>query len=156
MASRRVGLAETSAALNDLDLVAVRVGDEEEARDRLAILPEVQQRTGRQFLALETIMLGVDVVDDDGKVAKSVAERIGLRAREIDREPDLECRPWIAQVDQRETRKGHIVGNQQPERPGIEIEPSFLIQDADHRMGELCHSRHLLENSDDRTWIFLR
>src|SRR5215510_12062398 len=49
--------AEASAALDYLDLVTVGIGDEEEARQRLAVVLEIAQRSRRQLLLLEARML---------------------------------------------------------------------------------------------------
>ena len=71
-------LAETSSPLDHLDLVAVGVRDEEEPRQRPAVMLEVAQWSRREALALEASMLGVDVIDDDGEMAVAGAERIGF------------------------------------------------------------------------------
>ena len=83
-------LTEAAAPLDHLDLVAVGVGNEEEARQRPAVVLEFAQRPRRQFLALEPRVFGIDVVDDDSEMAVAVAERIGLGAIEIDGQFDLE------------------------------------------------------------------
>src|ERR1700738_2053590 len=69
-------LAEAATFLDHLDLVAVRVGDEEEARERRAVMLEIAQRPGRQFLSLESGVLGLEIVDHDGEMAISVAGNV--------------------------------------------------------------------------------
>ena len=91
--------------MDHLDLVAVGIGDEEEARQRPAVVLEVAQRPGRQLLALEPRVFGVDIVDDDGEMAVAVAQRVGLLAIEIDGQFDLERRGGMTQIDQREIRE---------------------------------------------------
>src|ERR1700750_1389040 len=84
------GSSEAAAFLDHLDLVAVGIGSEEEARQRLAVVLEVAQRSRRQLLAPEARVFGIDVVDHDGEMAVAVAERVRLLAIEIDGELDLE------------------------------------------------------------------
>jgi hypothetical protein len=58
-----IALAEAATFLDRLDLVAVGVGDEEKARKRRAVMLEIAQRAGRQFLSLEAGVLGIEIVD---------------------------------------------------------------------------------------------
>lgn len=118
-------LTEAAAFLDHLDLVAVGIGDEEEARQRRAIMPEVAQRSWRKLVALEAGMFGVDVIDDDGEMAISVTEHIRLVAVEVDRELDLERRGGVSQVNQREVRKFQMVGDFEPKCAGVEVERSL-------------------------------
>jgi hypothetical protein len=53
---------------------------------------EVAQRSRRQFFAFEAGVFGIDIVDDDGEMAVTVAKRVGLPAIEIDSQLDLEGR----------------------------------------------------------------
>src|SRR6267154_516269 len=71
-------LTEAATLLDHLDLVAVGIGDEEKARKRRAVMLEITQRPGRQFLPLEPGVLGIEIVDDDGEVAISVARNVRL------------------------------------------------------------------------------
>src|SRR5882757_5300462 len=59
-------LAEAATFLDHLDLVAVGIGDEEKARKRRAVMLEIAQRPGREFLALEAGVFGIEIVDHDG------------------------------------------------------------------------------------------
>src|SRR6266436_8050453 len=104
-------LTEAATPLDDFDFVAVGVGNEEEAGQRPAIMLEVAQRPGREVFALESGVFGVDIIDDDGKMAVAVAKRIGLVAIEIDGQFDLEGRGGMTQIDQREIRKLEMIGN---------------------------------------------
>src|SRR5206468_11002456 len=126
-------------------LVAIRVGDEEEARQRPAVMLEVAQRPGREILARESRMFGVDIIDDDSKMAVAVAQRIGLLAIEIDGQFDLERRGGMAQIDQREIRKLEMVGNLKPEGACVEVQRLRLVEHADHRVNGFSHSVELLE-----------
>jgi hypothetical protein len=70
-------LAEAATSLDHLDLVAVGVRDEEKACQRRTFMLEIPQRPGRQFLSLEAGVLEVEIVDDDGEMAISVARNVG-------------------------------------------------------------------------------
>src|SRR6266852_8991493 len=85
-------LSEAAAFLDHLDLVAVGIGDEEKARKRRAVMLEIAQRPGRQFLSLESGVLGIEIVDDDGEVAISVARNVRLLSPEIHGEFEFERR----------------------------------------------------------------
>ena len=100
--------AVSSVTLEHLDLVSVRVGDEEEAREQRAVAVELDDLARRQPGRLEAGVLGVEVVDDEGDVAVAVAERIGLGPPLVDGELDLEVGLGVAQVDEGE---------------GVEVEP---------------------------------
>jgi len=54
-----IALTEAATLLNYLDLVAVGIGDEEKARECRAVMLEIAQRPGREFLALETGVFGI-------------------------------------------------------------------------------------------------
>ena len=76
--------------LEHLDLVAVRVGDEEEAREQRAVAVELDDPARGEAGGLEAGVLGVEIVDDEGDVAVAVAEVVGLGAALVDGELDLE------------------------------------------------------------------
>src|SRR3982074_1043854 len=85
-------LTEPAAFLDHLDLVAVGIGDEEKARECCAVMLEIAQRPGRQFLSLEPGMLGIEIVDHDGEMAISVARNVRLLSLEIHSEFEFEWR----------------------------------------------------------------
>src|ERR1700716_2270484 len=115
-------LAEAATFLNHLDLVAVGIGDEEKARERRAVMLEIAQRPGRQFLSLESSVLGIEIVDDDGKMAISVARNVRLRSPDIHSQFEFERRRHVVQINEREVRKHKAIGNLQVKRTGVEIE----------------------------------
>src|SRR5262249_8798627 len=57
-----VWLTEAATPLDHLDLVAIGVGDEEEAGKRRALVLEVTKRPGGKVFALEPGVLGINVV----------------------------------------------------------------------------------------------
>ena len=67
-------------------------------------------------------MLGIDIIDDDGKMAVSIALRIRFLAIEVDGEFDLERRGRVPQIDQREIREFQMVGDFEPERARVKVE----------------------------------
>jgi hypothetical protein len=89
-------------ALQDLDPVAVRVLDEEEARHQRALALEFLDVGRIEPLLLEAAVLGVQVADRKGDVAVAVAMLIRLLAALVDGELDLEVALGVAQIDQRE------------------------------------------------------
>src|SRR4026209_2016552 len=99
---------------------------------------EVAQRPGRQLLALEPRVFGVDIIDNDGKMAVAVAQRVGLLAIEIDGKVDLGRRGGMTQREQREIRKLEMVGDPKPEGAGVEVQRLRLVEYADHRVNGLC------------------
>src|SRR3984893_2680226 len=115
-------LTEAATLLNHLDLVAVGIGDAEKARQRGAVMLEITQRPGRQFLSLEPGVLGIEIVDDDGEMAISVARKVGLLSPEIHRQLEFERRRRVVQINQSEVRKYQAIGNLQVKRSGVEIE----------------------------------
>src|SRR3954471_15968048 len=98
---------------------------------------EVAQRSRRQVLALEPRVFGIDIIDDDGKMAVAVAQRVALLAIEIDGQFDLERRGGMTQIDQREIRKLEMVGDLKPEGARIEVQRFRLVEHADHRVNGL-------------------
>src|SRR6056297_2731987 len=73
--------------LKHLDLVAVRVGDEEELGDdrrALAAGRELDDLAGREAGLGEAGVLGLEVVDREGEMAIAVAEVVGLGLALVD------------------------------------------------------------------------
>ena len=64
--------------LKDLDLVTVRVLNEEEARDHFTVRSEVDQLAWIETCLGQTGVFGIHVVDAEGDVAVSVAQIVGL------------------------------------------------------------------------------
>src|SRR5579871_4028052 len=92
-------LAEAAdVLLQHLDLVAVRILDEEKASDVLSVAVELDDLARVEALSLEAAMLGVQIVDDEGDMAVAVAERVGLRAALVDRQLHLEGRLAVGHV----------------------------------------------------------
>src|SRR5258708_36510758 len=110
-----MALTEAATFLDHLDLVAVGIGDEEKAREGPTVMLEIAQRPGRQFLALEPGVFGLEMVDDDREMAVSVAQDVRLLAPEIHRQFQFERRRRMAQIDQCEVRKPEMVSHFEPE-----------------------------------------
>jgi hypothetical protein len=132
-------LAEAAAPLDHFDFVTVGVGDEEETRQRFAVMLEVAQRPGREAFALKSCVLDSDIIDDDGEMAVPIAKRIGLLTIEIDGQFDLEGRGGMTQIDQREILKLEVIGNFEAEGLGVESQRFRLVEHADHRVNRFAH-----------------
>src|SRR3569832_2476666 len=126
------GSAEPAAALDHLDLVAVRIGHKEEARQGRAVVLEIAQRSRCQLLTFEAGMLGVEIFDHDSEMAVAIAERVGLLAAVIDGQLDLERRGGMAQIDQREIVEVQMIGDLQPKDALVEVERLGLVAHAEH------------------------
>jgi hypothetical protein len=59
----------------------------------------------------------------------------------------------MTQIDQREIRKLEMIGNFKAEGARVEIQRFRLVEHADHRVNEFCHSVQLLEIDDDATRV---
>jgi len=108
-----IALTEAATLLNYLDLVAVGIGDEEKARECRAVMLEIAQRPGREFLALEA---GVSASRSSTTTAIGRIRRPGRRAP-CDRN-SLSARPRkrrrMTKIDQRKVRKFQMVGHFEP------------------------------------------
>ena len=93
-------LPVAAVALKNLDLVAVRILDEEELGEQAAIPMKFLHRRRLETELLEATLLRLDIIDREGDVAIPVAEIIGLRAAVIDGELELEIRLVVAQIEE--------------------------------------------------------
>src|SRR6056297_769775 len=130
---------EPSAALQHLDLVAVRVGHEEELADKLAVGGEFHDLAGAEALGGEARVLGVEVLDQHGEVAVAIAEVIGLGAALVDGEFHLEGAFVVGHVDEGEFLEVEPVGHLEPERALVEINRPRLVENADHAVNGFGH-----------------
>src|ERR1700728_3768199 len=104
-----MALTEAATFLDHFDLVAVGIADEEKAREGRAVMLEIAQWSGRQFLSLESTVLSVEIGDDDGEMPIPFAQDVRLLAPEIHRQFQFEWRRWMRQIDQCKGRKPEIV-----------------------------------------------
>src|SRR6185436_16013234 len=98
-------LLEAAAALQDFDLVAVGILDEEELPERLAFVRHLLEVLRRQAGGQHARMLARKIFDDEGHVPVAVTKRIRLGATLVDGKFDLEWRILATHVDQREVGK---------------------------------------------------
>ncbi len=82
--------AEPAGALQDLDLVAVGVLDEEEPAEGLAVVGHLLDVLGREALAQDARPLGVEIVDDESEMPVARPGLVGLGAALVDGELELE------------------------------------------------------------------
>ena len=66
--------------------------------------------------------ISIEIVDDDGEMAISVARTVRLLSPEIHSQFEFERRRRVVQINQREVRKYKAIGNLQVKRAGVEIE----------------------------------
>src|ERR1700742_1769716 len=92
-------LPETAAALNDLDLVAVRIRYEEEPGENFALPLHVDHRAGSEASAFESGVLGGQVFDRQREMTITVAEGVGVRSSLVDRQFEFERRRGIRKID---------------------------------------------------------
>src|SRR3954452_10665057 len=130
--------------LQHLDLVAVRVGHEEERRERPAVVVEALHGRRREAQTLEAPALGVQIVHREGEMPVTVAERIGLGAAVVDRQLKLEVGFGVAKIEDREVREREAVGDLQAERGLVEAHGPRLVADADHGVDRLRHRQRLV------------
>ena len=79
-----------AVVLQDLDLVAVGILDEEEPGHQRAVAVEFLDRLAVDPGSLRSALLGLEIVDHDREMAVAVTERVGRRAAVIDGQLDLE------------------------------------------------------------------
>ncbi len=119
-------LLEPTAALQDFDLVAVRVLDEEECAERLAVvrhrLDVFRLIAGRD----DAGPLGFEIVDDEGDMTVAVAKLVWLGAILVDRQLDLEVVLGVLEIDQREIWPVSAIGDLEAEARLDRISPSAL------------------------------
>src|SRR5258708_30488355 len=100
------GSAIAPVALQHLDLVAVRIGDEEEAGEEAALAHELLDRRRRDAEPGHSAMLGVEILDDEGEMAIGLAMRVRLGAPVIDGELDLDLLGRAPEIDEGEAVEG--------------------------------------------------
>ncbi len=64
--------------LNDLDLIAVRILDEEKTRKPGSIVLEIHELARGETGLLKPGMFGIDIVHDEGGMAVAVAKLVSL------------------------------------------------------------------------------
>src|SRR5215510_6407568 len=98
----RLVLLVSSVPLQHLDLVAVGVLQEEEARHQAAVSVELLDRIRCQPCPDQPRMLAVEIVDREGHMAVAATVAVGLGLSLVPGQLDLEIVLGIAQIDQRE------------------------------------------------------
>ncbi len=83
-------LGEAPSLLDDFDLVAIGVLNEEEAGERLSFVLEIDKLSRAPALGLEAFVLGIHIIDDKSPMPEAVAGFIGAIAILVDRQFELE------------------------------------------------------------------
>src|SRR4051812_12045688 len=94
--------AVAAVPLQDFDLVAVRILNEEEPCHQPAVAVKLLDRLRGDAGLGQAPVVAVEVVHAEGDVAVAVAVRVGLGAALVQGQLDLEVGLGVAQVDQRE------------------------------------------------------
>src|SRR5262245_41007057 len=110
----RVSL-EAAAPLQNLDLVAVRILDEEKSGEQAAVPVEFDDLARLEPRGLKARVLAVEIIDADGHMAVAVPQLVGGGAALVDRQLDLEGGLLVREVDEREVRKVEPFGDLQAE-----------------------------------------
>src|SRR3954453_12808943 len=132
--------AVAAVPLQDLDLVAVRILNEEEPRHQPAVAVELLDRLRGDAGLGQAPVLAVEVVHAEGDMPVAVAMRVGLDAALVQGQLDLEVRLGVAQVDQREAVEVEAVGHLQAQRGSVEGDRPVEVEDADHHVDGFCHA----------------
>src|SRR5690606_7292096 len=90
------------AALQNLDLVAIRVFGKEEAGKLHAIVLEIDQLADLEAEFCEAGMFCIDIIDRHGKMTIAIAQIVRFGAPLVDGQLDFKIGFRIAQIDQRE------------------------------------------------------
>src|SRR3954454_20928484 len=123
-------------ALQYLDLVAVGIGDEEEAGEETALAHELLDRRRGGAEPGHAAMLAVEIVDHEGEMAIGLALRIGLRAPVIDGELELEILRRALEIDEGEAVEDEALLAVEAEGIAVEALRALLVEDADHGMDQ--------------------
>src|SRR5436305_2484028 len=107
-------------ALQYLDLVAVGIGDEEEAGEEAAVAHKLLDRRRGDAGPGHAAMLAVEIVDDEGEMAIGLALRVGLLAPVIDGELDLDVLRRALDIDEGEAVEGAALLAIEPEGVAVE------------------------------------
>src|SRR6266851_1993517 len=146
----RYSSAIAPVALQHLDLVAVGIGDEEEAGEQAALAHELLDRRRRDAEAGHVAMLGGEILDDEGEMAIGLAVRVGLGAPVIDGELELDVLAGAPQVDEGEAVEGEALLAVEAEGVAVEALGALLVENPDHRVDQLGHRRTITALSTRR------
>src|SRR5271170_5687989 len=131
----------SAVALQNLDLVAVGILDEEETRHQRALAMEFLDRIDIDPRCRHARMFGLEGVDGESDMAITGAQFVRLGAAVIDRQLHLERRLGVAEIDQGETFEDVAIGDAEAEGLFIERDRPRLFEHADHHMDRFSHGR---------------
>src|SRR5277367_403589 len=133
--------AVSAVALQNLDLVAVGVLDEEETRHQRALAMEFLDRIEIDPRCRHARMFGFEGVDGESDMAITRAQFVRLSAAVIDRQLHFERRLGVAEIDQGETFEDVAIGDAEAEGLFIERDRPRLFEHADHHVDRFSHCR---------------
>src|SRR3954464_9796799 len=112
--------AVAAVPLQDFNLVAVRILNEEEPRHQPAVAVKLLDRLRGDAGLGQAPVVAVEVVHAEGDVAVAVTVRVGLGAALVHGQLDPDIVPAIAQVDQRKAVEVEAVSHVQAQRGSVE------------------------------------
>src|SRR5215210_516827 len=133
-------LEVAAGALEDFDLVPVRVLDEEELAQDFPVLLQLHEPPRLEASLLEALALGLHVLDGEGDVPVAVAEVVGFGLALVQRELQLEFALGVAEVDQGEVVEVYAVRLFETEGLPVKRDRPVQVEDPDHAVYRLCHA----------------
>ena len=112
---RKASSREPARFLQNFDFVPVGVLHKEKPGKLLAIPLHLFERAWVKPFALESGVLGRDVVNHESDMAVAVAEIVGLRAASVHGQFDLKGSGFVVEVDKLEIVEGESAGDVQIE-----------------------------------------
>src|SRR6202049_4159087 len=97
-----------ASALQHFDLVAIRILNEEKARNQRVVFPEFLDRRRRVAEFGQLAVHGVEIVGGEGVMTVAVTVRVGCGAIVVVRELNLEIVLGVLQINQGEVGVGKL------------------------------------------------
>src|SRR3954451_6330969 len=144
--------AVAAVPLQDLDPVAVRVLDEEEARHQAAVAVKLLDRLRGDAGLGQAPVLAVEIVHAEGDVPVAVTVRVRLGAAVVRGQLDLEIGLGVAQVDQGEAVELEPVRDLQAKGGAVERDRLVEVEDADHHVDGFGHAEGLPASFREANW----
>jgi len=136
--------AVAAVALQNLDPVVVRIGEEEEPGHQGSVAHERDDLLGFQPGRAAAGVLGVEIVVAERHVAVALAQRTWLGAGLVQGELDLEVGFRVAQIDECERLEVGAVGDLEPEGRAIERDRPVDVEHAQHYIHIFRHAVSIL------------
>ena len=123
---------EPAAAFQHLDLVAVRIGDEEKPCDDLARRCKFDQFSWVEAGRLKTGMLGIQIFDRYSEMTVAIAQVIGVCLILVDGEFQFKRALRVAEIDEGEAGEVQTIGHLEAKRGVVKGNRPGFIEHTDH------------------------